>query len=120
MHLTRRMVKDIEWADSDDHIIANTKMGHFLDPLWRAISDSNPVDIFNQGGYFKQLHDKSVFCRMIVIIASLQVSWFMTWVAYLCSIGMSPQSATWVNIDETAIPYHVGGRAGMRPAACLK
>jgi len=44
----------------------------------------------------------------------------MLWVAYLCSIGMSPESTTWVNIDETAIPYHVGGRAGMRAATCPK
>lgn len=42
----------------------------------------------------------------------------MTWVAYLSSIGYSMEDATWINIDETAIPYHVGGRAGMRKQGC--
>ena len=43
-----------------------------------------------------------------------QVSWFIIWVSYLNAIGYSLNEATWINIDETPIPYHVQGRAGFR------
>ena len=38
----------------------------------------------------------------------------MTWAAYLRTAGFSEDKAIWINIDETAIPFHVGGRAGNR------
>lgn len=44
----------------------------------------------------------------------------MTWAAYLREVGFSQDKASWINIDETAIPFHVGGRAGNRLLAPTK
>ena len=43
-----------------------------------------------------------------------QVYIFRRWVRYLREIGMGPDRATWINMDETSVPYHVGGRRGNR------
>lgn len=44
----------------------------------------------------------------------------MTWAAYLREAGFAKDKAIWINIDETAIPFHVGGRAGNRLQAPTK
>ena len=38
----------------------------------------------------------------------------MIWVAYLTAIGYGIDTAVWINIDETPIPYHFGGRHGWK------
>jgi len=38
----------------------------------------------------------------------------MLWVAYLTAIGYGIDEAVWINVDETPIPYHVGGRHGWK------
>ena len=38
----------------------------------------------------------------------------MLWVAYLTAIGYGIDEAVWINVDETPIPYHVGGRRGWK------
>ena len=40
--------------------------------------------------------------------------------AHLASLGLTLREATFINIDETAIPYHVGGRLGMLKKDCPK
>lgn len=41
-----------------------------------------------------------------------QVSFFLTWAAFLLAGGYGPDKAVWLNIDETALPLHTGGRHG--------
>ena len=48
------------------------------------------------------------------------MSQFAIWVAHLVGLGFSLENATWINLDETPIPYHIGGRRGMMKAACPK
>ena len=48
------------------------------------------------------------------------MSKFVIWVAHLTGLGFSLGEATWINIDETAIPYHLGGRLGMMTKHCPK
>jgi len=38
----------------------------------------------------------------------------MIWVAYLAAIGYGMDTAVWINIDETPIPYHYGNRHGWK------
>jgi hypothetical protein len=38
----------------------------------------------------------------------------MLWVAYLTAIGYGIDEAVWINVDETPVPYHVGGRHGWK------
>jgi len=38
----------------------------------------------------------------------------MIWVAYLTAIGYGMDTAVWINIDETPIPYHYGNRHGWK------
>ena len=38
----------------------------------------------------------------------------MIWVAYLTAIGYGIDEAVWINVDETPIPYHLGGRHGWK------
>jgi hypothetical protein len=33
----------------------------------------------------------------------------MRWVAYLIAIGYGVDEVVWINVDETLIPYHMGG-----------
>ena len=46
--------------------------------------------------------------------SKFQVYIFRRWVRYLFEVGMGPDRATWINMDETSVPYHVGGRMGNR------
>ena len=39
---------------------------------------------------------------------------FFVWVAYLKATGYGMDEAIWINIDETPIPYHFGGKKGLR------
>ena len=43
-----------------------------------------------------------------------QVKLFFVWVAYLASIGYSMEEAVYINMDETPIPYHFGGKKGLK------
>lgn len=43
-----------------------------------------------------------------------QVRLFFVWVAYLASIGFGFREAVYINIDETPIPHHFGGRKGLK------
>ena len=45
---------------------------------------------------------------------SNQASLCMLWVAYLTAIGYGIDEAVWINVDETPVPYHVGGRHGWK------
>ena len=42
----------------------------------------------------------------------MQVLLFLTWVQYLKDLGWGPDQAIWINMDESSIPYHIGGRKG--------
>ena len=37
---------------------------------------------------------------------------FVRWVRYLKAIGYGPGEAVWINMDETQLPHHVGGKMG--------
>ena len=39
---------------------------------------------------------------------------FFVWVGYLANLGYSMQEALYINIDETPIPYHFGGKKGLK------
>ena len=39
---------------------------------------------------------------------------FFVWVGYLASIGYSMDEAVYINLDETSIPYHHGGKKGLK------
>ena len=43
-----------------------------------------------------------------------EASLCMIWVAYLTAIGYGMDTAVWINIDETPIPYHFGSRHGWK------
>ena len=45
---------------------------------------------------------------------SAQVKLFLVWVAYLNATGYSMREAVWINIDESALPYHFSGLKGLR------
>ena len=50
------------------------------------------------------------YCRALLYQSTL----CMLRVAYLIAIGYGVDEAVWINVDETPIPYHVGGRHGWK------
>ena len=48
------------------------------------------------------------YCRTLLYQSTL----CMLWVAYITAIGYGVDEAVWINVVETPIPYHVGGRRG--------
>ena len=71
--------------------------------------NGGPISVPNLGPktVTKNLFFGQLFCEF-------QVHLFRRWVRYLMEIGMGPDRATWINMDETSVPYHVGGRMGNR------
>ena len=57
-------------------------------------------DEFSQPDYRRTLLYQSTLC--------------MLWVAYITAIGYGVDEAVWINVVETPIPYHVGGRRGRK------
>ena len=43
-----------------------------------------------------------------------EVKLFFVWVGYLANIGYSMDEAVYINLDETAIAYHYGGKKGLK------
>ena len=41
-----------------------------------------------------------------------EVRLFLTWARYLIRRGYGPTKSIWINLDESALPIHVGGRFG--------
>ena len=50
------------------------------------------------------------YCRTLLYQSTL----CMRWVAYITAIGYGVDEAVWINVVETPIPYHVGGRHGWK------
>ena len=50
------------------------------------------------------------YCRTLLYQSTL----CMLWVAYITAIGYGVDEAVWINVVETPIPYHVGGRRGWK------
>ena len=42
-----------------------------------------------------------------------EVRQFFVWVGYLASIGYNMDEAVYINLDETSIAYHYGGKKGL-------
>ena len=50
------------------------------------------------------------YCRTLLYQSTLR----MLWVAYITAIGYGVDEVVWINVVETPIPYHVGGRRGWK------
>ena len=69
-----------------------------------------------QGQVLPQSHQEAVHIifNTLKTIYRCQATLCMIWVAYLTAIGYGIDEAVWINVDETPVPYHVGGRHGWK------
>ena len=73
-----------------------------------------PFSFFSRSTFIKKRiqnqFSQQYFCRALLYQSTL----CMLWVAYLIAIGYGVDEAVWINVDETPIPHHVGGRHGWK------
>ena len=89
--------------------------------MWHQIRPHRkcpPTHKLNHFGDHVRLHFRSRFLgppkKKVAGPGSLppEVRLFLTWARYLIRRGYGPTKSIWINLDESALPIHVGGRFG--------
>ena len=72
-----------------------------------------PFSVFSRSTFIKKSECKTHFHNQIIAVRYCTSRLYVC-AAYITAIGYGVDEAVWINVVETPIPYHVGGRRGWK------